>query len=159
MLREAEWKLHEECLEAGREALRKWRAAGKAASLGEVVKLLEFGARLARLAAGMPDNHTMITGEDGEPIRIQFEAALAQAYGPVVDVVSEVVEGEPERMANGKRDRETGEVRSQVTAVEGGAGGGAEVRGTDRGAVRCVEAAGSVDGENHSGQAHEGAPA
>jgi hypothetical protein len=65
-----------------------------------VVKLLEFGAKLARMAAGMPDNHVMITGEEGEPIRVQFEAALAQAYGPVVDVASEVVEVQTERCVN-----------------------------------------------------------
>jgi hypothetical protein len=88
-LREAEWKLHEECLEAGREALRNWRESGKTATLGDLVKMLEFGAKLARQAAGMPDNQTMITGEDGEPIRVQFEAALAQAYGPVGNVVGE----------------------------------------------------------------------
>jgi hypothetical protein len=96
-LREEEWKLHQECLEAGREALRNWRESGKTATLGDLVKLLEFGAKLARLAAGMPDNHTMITGEEGEPIRVQFEAALAQAYGPVVDAVSEVVEVQSEK--------------------------------------------------------------
>jgi hypothetical protein len=96
-LREAEWQLHQECLEAGREALRNWRESGKTATLGDLVRLLEFGAKLARQAAGMPDNHTMITGEDGEPIRVQFEAALAQAYGPVVDAVSKVVEVQTER--------------------------------------------------------------
>ena len=80
-LREAEWKLHQECLEAGREALRQWQESGKVASLGDVAKLLELGTKLARMAAGMPDNHVMITGEEGEPIRVQFEAALARAYG------------------------------------------------------------------------------
>jgi len=86
-LREAEWKLSGECLEAGRESLQKWHESGKIPPLGDLLKLLEFSARLARQAAGMPDNHTMLAGEDAEPIRAQFAAALAQAYGSAVDVV------------------------------------------------------------------------
>jgi hypothetical protein len=32
-----------------------------------------------------------VTGEDGGPIRVEFEAALRKVYGPVVDVEAEPV--------------------------------------------------------------------
>ena len=53
--REEEWKVRSELLEAGREALRRWRAnAARCGSLEGIARMLELASKLGRLASGMP---------------------------------------------------------------------------------------------------------
>jgi hypothetical protein len=80
-LREEEWRLHEECIAAGREALKRFYERGKGATLGDVARLLELASKLGRLASGLATDKTEVTGEDGGPIRLEFEAALRKVYG------------------------------------------------------------------------------
>ena len=85
--REEEWKIRGELLEAAREALRRWKANEKrCGSLEGIARMLELASKLGRLASGMPTDRTEVTGENGGPIRVEFEAALRKVYGPVVDV-------------------------------------------------------------------------
>jgi hypothetical protein len=81
-LREAEWRIHEELLAAGREALKRFYERGHGANLGDVARLLELASKLGRLATGMATDKTEVTGEDGGPIRVELEAALKKIYGP-----------------------------------------------------------------------------
>jgi len=89
-LREEEWRLHEECIAAGRAALKRFYDRGKGATLGDVARLLELASKLGRLASGLATDKTEVTGDDGGPIRVEFEAALRKVYGlaeaTVVDV-------------------------------------------------------------------------
>jgi hypothetical protein len=87
-LREEEWSIHEECIRAGREALKRFHERGKGATLGDIARMLELASKIGRLATGMATDRTELTGEDGGPIRIEFEMMLQKVYGPVLDVES-----------------------------------------------------------------------
>ena len=94
-LLEEEWAVHEECIRAGREALKRFYERGKGATLGDIARMFAEGSRLGRLASGLATDRTEVTGEDGGPIRLELEAALKKVYGPepragnVVDVEAE----------------------------------------------------------------------
>jgi hypothetical protein len=88
-----EWAMHIELMTAGREALERWKASGRVPMLSEVAKLLELSSRLGRLAAGLPLEHTEVSGKNGAPIRIDIGAALVRAYGPAEVVDVETAEG------------------------------------------------------------------
>jgi hypothetical protein len=86
-LREEEWELHEKCIAAAKKALATFMDRDKAgASLADIARILEVASKLGRLASGMATDKTEVSGEDGGPIRVEFEAALKKVYGPVVDV-------------------------------------------------------------------------
>jgi len=88
-LLEEEWAVHEECIRAGREALKRFYERGKGATLGDIARMFAEGSRLGRLASGLATDKTELTGADGGAIRVEFEAALKKVYGrkaAVVDV-------------------------------------------------------------------------
>ena len=88
-LLEEEWAVHEECILAGREALKRFYEKGKGATLGDIARMFAEGSRLGRLASGLATDKTELTGVDGGAIRVEFEAALKKVYGrkaAVVDV-------------------------------------------------------------------------
>ena len=88
-LLEEEWAVHEECVRAGREALKRFYERGKGATLGDIARMFAEGSRLGRLASGLATDKTELTGVDGGAIRVEFEAALKKVYGrkaAVVDV-------------------------------------------------------------------------
>jgi hypothetical protein len=98
--REEEWKVRGEALETAREALRRWRSRpDRCGSLEGIARLLELASKLGRLASGLATETVEHTGEDGGPIRVEFEAALRKVYGPVVDV--EVVPVPPKAIKEG----------------------------------------------------------
>lgn len=78
---EEEWAVHEECIRAGREALKRFYEKGKGATLGDIARMFAEGSRLGRLASGLATDKTEVTGEDGGAIRVEFEAALKKVYG------------------------------------------------------------------------------
>jgi hypothetical protein len=84
--REEEWKMRCELLEAGREALQRWKDSDRPGHLEGIARLLELASKLGRLASGMATDKTEVTGEDGGPIKVELEAALKKVYGEVVDV-------------------------------------------------------------------------
>jgi hypothetical protein len=96
-LLEEEWSVHEECIRAGREALKRFYERGKGATLGDIARMFAEGSRLGRLASGLATDKTELTGEDGGAIRIEFEAALKKVYGRKAAVV-DVEATEPERI-------------------------------------------------------------
>ena len=87
-LLEEEWAVHEECIRAGREALKRFYDRGKGATLGDIARMFAEGSRLGRLASGLATDKTEVTGEDGGPIRVELEAALKKVYGDIVDVAA-----------------------------------------------------------------------
>ncbi len=90
--REEEWKIRCELIEAGREALRRWKKdERRTGSLEGIARLLELASKLGRLSAGMATEKTEVTGEDGGAIRVEVNVALEKIYGQplrgeVVDV-------------------------------------------------------------------------
>jgi hypothetical protein len=79
---EEEWQTRNEALVLARAAISRWKANEKrCGSLEGIARLLDLASKLGRLATGMPTDRTEVTGEDGGPIRIEFEAALRKVYG------------------------------------------------------------------------------
>lgn len=90
-LREEEWEIHAECIRAGKEALKRFYERGKAATLGDIARMLELASKLGRLASGLATDKTEITGDGGGPVRVEVALALEKIYGEplpgeVVDV-------------------------------------------------------------------------
>jgi hypothetical protein len=89
-VREREWEMHEKCIDAARRALKAFMDREKVyANLADISRILEVASKLGRLAAGMATDKTEVTGEDGGPIRVEFEAMLKKIYAepaPAVDV-------------------------------------------------------------------------
>ncbi len=84
-LREEEWSIHEECIKAGREALKRFYERGKGATLGDIARMLETASKLGRLASGLATDKTEITGEVDLNFRVEVEAAIKKVFGTVVD--------------------------------------------------------------------------
>ncbi len=80
--------MHEECIRAAREALKRFYKKDKAATLGDIARMFAEGSRLGRLASGLATDKTEVTGEDGGAIRVEFEAALKKVYGRTGEVQS-----------------------------------------------------------------------
>jgi hypothetical protein len=89
-VREREWEMHQKCIDAARRALKAFMEREKVyANLADISRILEVASKLGRLAAGMATEKTEVTGEDGGPIRVEFEAMLKKIYAepePAVDV-------------------------------------------------------------------------
>ena len=80
--RDVEWALRCELIEAGREALRRWKAdARRSGSLEGIARMLELASKLGRLASGMPTDHTEVTGEITVTLDVEWELALTKVYG------------------------------------------------------------------------------
>lgn len=97
-LRQEEWSIHEECIQAGREGLKRFYEKDKDATLGDVARILELASKLGRMASGLATEKTEITGEDGGAIRVELWAALNKIYGqaePAPNVVDVEAVGAP----------------------------------------------------------------
>jgi hypothetical protein len=93
--RDEEWRVRGELLEAGREALRRWRAnASRCGSLEGIARMLELASKLGRLASGMPTDHTEVTGEVTLSVDLEWEVALKKVYGRPVAPPPRVLEAE-----------------------------------------------------------------
>lgn len=80
--REEEWRIRGELIEAGREALRRWRAnASRCGSLEGIARMLELASKLGRLSSGMPTDHTEVSGEVTVTLDLEWEMALKKVYG------------------------------------------------------------------------------
>lgn len=81
-LREQEWETRAEAVALAREAIARWKAnENRCGSLEGIARLLELGSTLGHRATGTPLERVEVTGEDGGPIRVEFEAALRKVYG------------------------------------------------------------------------------
>jgi hypothetical protein len=85
-LREEEWSLHEECIRAAREALKRFYERGKGATLGDIARLLDLASKLGRLSSGLATDKTEVTGENDGPVRVEFEVMLKKIYSEPIDV-------------------------------------------------------------------------
>ena len=93
--RDEEWRVRGELLEAGREALRRWRAnASRCGSLEGIARMLELASKLGRLASGMPTDHTEVTGEVTLSVDLEWEVALKKVYGRPAQPPPRVIEAE-----------------------------------------------------------------
>jgi hypothetical protein len=81
-LREAEWRARKELVELAWEVVRRWRSKPeRCGSLEGLARLLDLMSTLGRRACEVATERKEITGADGGPIMIEFEAALKKVYG------------------------------------------------------------------------------
>jgi hypothetical protein len=106
-LREEEWQLRGELIAAGRKVLKRFIEENKGATLGDVARALELASKLGRLSSGLATDKTEVTGQDGGPIRVEFEAMLKKVYSepieqaePAPTIDAEVVPALPEKTGN-----------------------------------------------------------
>ena len=93
--RDEEWKVRGELLEAGREALRRWKAnPQRCGSLEGIARMLELASKLGRLASGMPTDHTEVTGEVTLSVGLEWEVALKKVYGRPAQPAARVIEAQ-----------------------------------------------------------------
>jgi hypothetical protein len=85
-LREEEWQLRGELVTAARNVLKRFTEGGKGATLGDIARALELASKLGRLSSGLATDKTEVTGQDGGPIRVEFEAMLKKVYAEPIDV-------------------------------------------------------------------------
>jgi len=93
-LREEEWQAHKDCIDAARECLRRYKAGpNRAITVAEIVKLLELGSKLGRLAVGADaqDGTFNVDPEYLAGLRQQLDSVFAEP----IDVVSEPVAETP----------------------------------------------------------------
>ena len=89
-LREQEWEVHDDCIRAGREALKRFHEnVRRGATLGDVSRIFEVASKMGRLASGMATDWTEITGEDGGPVQLELSAALNKVYGEILTVTGD----------------------------------------------------------------------
>ena len=85
--KEKEWDARCKLVKLAETAIERWLAdPDRCGSLEGIARLLDLASRLGRLACGMATDKTEITGEDGGPIMVEFEAAVRKIYGEVRDV-------------------------------------------------------------------------
>ena len=89
-LREQEWAIHEDCMRAAREALKRFHEnVRRGANLGDVSRIIEVASKMGRLASGLATDRTEVTGEDGGPVQLELSAALNKIYGEILDVTDD----------------------------------------------------------------------
>ena len=89
-LLEQEWAVHDDCIRAGKEALKRFHEnARRGAPLADVSRIFEVASKLGRLATGLATDRTEITGEDGGPVQLELSAALNKVYGEVLTVTGD----------------------------------------------------------------------
>jgi len=86
--REEEWQAHKDCIDAARECLRRYKAGpNRAITVAEIVKLLELGSKLGRLAVGADaqDGVLSVDPEYLAGLRKQLDSVFAEP----IDVIAE----------------------------------------------------------------------
>ena len=92
--REEEWQAHKDCIEAARECLRRYKVGpNRAITVAEIVKLLELGSKLGRLAVGADAHEGALTVDPNylASLRQQLDSVFAEP----IDVVSEPIAETP----------------------------------------------------------------
>lgn len=124
LVKEEEWEIHDECIRAGREALKRFYERGRGATLGDIARILDLASKLGRLASGLATEKTEVTGEDGGPIRVEVELALKKIYG--VPAAPAIVAEPARTLANGtdvepqrRRDAEVVDVEAEAERMGG----------------------------------------
>jgi hypothetical protein len=93
-VREEEWQAHKDCIDAARECLRRYKAGpSRAITVAEIVKLLELGSKLGRLATGAEAQDGALHADPAylASLRQQLDSVFAEP----IDVDSEPVAATP----------------------------------------------------------------
>ena len=98
-VRRQAWAEAEELIALALDFKARWRDADRLPGFDTILRAIELAFKLKQFAAGMPSEvkevNTTVSGPDGGPIHLEFEAALKKIYGQplpgeVVDVEAEL---------------------------------------------------------------------
>ncbi len=81
-VRAREWRIYEKLLNKLELAIDRLMGAGKSDQLSpaDIARLLELAAKLGRLAAGLPSDHTAHSIQDDRAVRVEISAAIKKIY-------------------------------------------------------------------------------
>ena len=81
-LRERNWKTGERAWRLAEEAIERWVAdPDRCGGLDGIKQLLDIASVLGHRATGTPYERLAVSGADGGPVRLEFEAAVERVYG------------------------------------------------------------------------------
>ena len=83
LVRRREWATAAELVATAVDAIRDWRASDKPPTLSDLVKLLDSATRLARLAAGMPQEGPAIAAAINDNVVSGLTEAIDKIYAEV----------------------------------------------------------------------------
>ena len=92
-LREQEWTLRGELVEAGLKVLGKFKDGSRGATLGDVSRAFEVASKLGRLATGLNTDGENSGGDKLPALHVEVTVALEKIYGePEVAAPSAIVD-------------------------------------------------------------------
>ncbi|MDD5140533.1 MAG: hypothetical protein PHY43_09780 [Verrucomicrobiales bacterium] len=80
-LRETEWTLRGELVEAGLKVLGKFKDGSRGATLGDVARAFEVASKLGRLATGLNTDGENTSGDKLPALHVEVSVALDKIYG------------------------------------------------------------------------------
>jgi hypothetical protein len=80
-LREQEWTLRGELIEAGLKVLGKFKDGSRGATLGDVSRAFEVASKLGRLATGQSPDGENTSGDKLPALHVEVTVALEKIYG------------------------------------------------------------------------------
>lgn len=80
-LRETEWTLRGELVEAGLKVLGKFKDGSRGATLGDVARAFEVASKLGRLATGLNTDGEITSGDKLPALHVEVSVALDKIYG------------------------------------------------------------------------------
>ena len=79
------WAEAEDLISLAQDFKTRWRDSDRLPDFDTIIRALELAFKLKQFAAGMPSEikavNTTVTGPDGGPIMVEFEAAVRKIYG------------------------------------------------------------------------------
>ncbi len=90
-LRETEWTLRGELVEAGLKVLGKFKDGSRGATLGDVARAFEVASKLGRLATGLNTDGENTSGDKLPALHVEVSVALDKIYGEAEPAPAETV--------------------------------------------------------------------
>ena len=87
-VRTREWRIYEKLLNKLEVAIdRLLEDSGASLNPADIARLLELAAKLGRLAAGLPSDHTAHSIQDDRTVRVEISAAIKKIYNEPLEAI------------------------------------------------------------------------
>jgi hypothetical protein len=87
-VRTREWRIYEKLLNKLEVAIdRLLEDSGASLNPADIARLLELAAKLGRLAAGLPSDHTAHSIQDDRTVRVEISAAIKKIYSEPLEAI------------------------------------------------------------------------
>lgn len=85
-VRAREWRIYEKLLNKLEVAIdRLMEDSGSGITPADIARLLDLAAKLGRLAAGLPSDHTAHSFQDDRTVRVEISAAIKKIYSEPIE--------------------------------------------------------------------------